>query len=71
MSKRYECDGCGCDVTTGSRITVSSEGFEWGSGVEHFCSAACLVGRYDASAGIDNLLMQYKRIKISRQANRS
>lgn len=65
MSANYKCDGCGCAVTTGSRITVSSEGFEWGGGTEHFCSAACLIGRYDAAAGIDNLLKQYKHIRLA------
>jgi len=68
MSASFKCDGCGGDVTTGSRITVKSEGFEWGnSDAEHFCSAACLIGRYDASAGVQNLLAQYRQINLKRQ----
>lgn len=65
MSAKYQCDGCGCDVTHGSRITVTAEGFEWGNETEHFCSAPCVVGRYDSTAGLDNLMKQYKQIKIA------
>lgn len=66
MTTKITCDGCGCDVTSGSRITIKSEGFEWGANdTEHFCSAACVIGRYNASAGVDNLLKQYQRIKIA------
>lgn len=60
MSVRYCCDGCGRDVSTGTRITVTAVGFQWGNGDEHFCSAACLVGRYHATGGAENLLRQYK-----------
>lgn len=66
MTEKFSCDGCGTDVTTGSRITIKSEGFEWGANAaEHFCSAACVIGRYHAAAGVDNLLKQYRSIKIA------